>query len=58
LYFTVTVFATVGFGDITATTELTRALVTGQMVSGIVIVGLGARIIVDAIKQGGNSTRH
>ena len=58
LYFTVTVFATVGFGDITATTELTRALVTGQMVSGIVIVGLGARIIVDAIKQGGNRTRH
>ena len=58
LYFTVTVFTTVGFGDITATTELTRALVTGQMVTGIVIVGLGARIIVDAIKQGGNSSRH
>jgi voltage-gated potassium channel len=52
LYFTVTVFATVGFGDITATTEGARALVTGQMVLGIVIVGLGARIIVDAIKQG------
>ena len=52
LYFTVTVFATVGFGDITATTEGARALVTGQMVAGIVIVGIGARIIVDAIKHG------
>jgi Ion channel len=52
LYFTVTVFATVGFGDITATSQPARALVTGQMIAGIVIVGLGARIIVDAIKQG------
>jgi ion channel len=52
LYFTVTVFATVGFGDITAVSEPARALVTGQMVAGIVIVGLGARIIVDAIKHG------
>lgn len=52
LYFTVTVFATVGFGDITALSEVARALVTGQMVVGIVIVGLGARIIVDAVKHG------
>jgi voltage-gated potassium channel len=52
LYFTVTVFATVGFGDITATTEATRALVTAQMVAGIVTVGIGARIIVDAVKHG------
>jgi Ion channel len=52
LYFTVTVFATVGFGDIAAKTEVARALVTGQMIVGIVIVGVGARIIVDAIKHG------
>jgi voltage-gated potassium channel len=52
LYFTVTVFATVGFGDIAAKTEVARALVTGQMVAGIIIVGVGARIIVDAIKHG------
>jgi voltage-gated potassium channel len=52
LYFTVTVFATVGFGDITAVSEPARAIVTGQMVAGIVIVGLGARIIVDAVKYG------
>jgi voltage-gated potassium channel len=52
LYFTVTVFATVGFGDITAKSEVARALVTGQMVAGIIVVGVGARIIVDAIKHG------
>jgi voltage-gated potassium channel len=52
LYFTVTVFATVGFGDITAKTEVARALVTGQMVAGIVVVGIGARLIVDAVKHG------
>jgi hypothetical protein len=30
LYFTVTVFSTVGFGDITAKTETARLVVTGQ----------------------------
>jgi voltage-gated potassium channel len=55
LYFTVTVFATVGFGDITAVFEAARVLVTGQMVAGIVIVGIGARIIVDAVKRGQQS---
>jgi voltage-gated potassium channel len=52
LYFTVTVFATVGFGDITATTEAARLLVVGQMLLGIVVVGIGARIFVDAIREG------
>lgn len=52
LYFTVTVFATVGFGDITPLTEGARAVVTGQMIAGIVILGLGVRIIVDAVKRG------
>ena len=41
LYFTVTVFATVGFGDIVATTQGARLVVMGQMVAGIVIIGLG-----------------
>jgi voltage-gated potassium channel len=52
LYFTVTVFATVGFGDITAVSQAARILVTGQMVLGILVVGLGAKILVDAVKQG------
>jgi voltage-gated potassium channel len=52
LYFTVTVFTTVGFGDIVATTQGARVVVMGQMVAGIVIIGLGARIIVDAVRRG------
>jgi voltage-gated potassium channel len=52
LYFTVTVFSTVGFGDITATTELTRVVVMGQMILGIAVLGLGARVVVDAVKRG------
>ncbi len=52
LYFTVTVFATVGFGDITAKTEAARLVVTGQMITDLIILGLGARVIVGAITRG------
>jgi Ion channel len=52
LYFTVTVFATVGFGDITAKTGAARLLVTGQMIIDLIIIGLGARVIVGAVKRG------
>ncbi len=52
LYFTVTVFATVGFGDITATTQVARAVTTLQMVGDLVLVGLFARVIVGAVQWG------
>jgi hypothetical protein len=52
LYFTVTVFATVGFGDITAKTEAARLVVTGQMLIDLIILGLGARVIVGAVTRG------
>jgi voltage-gated potassium channel len=52
LYFTVTVFATVGFGDITAKTEAARLLVTGQMIIDLIILGVGVRVIVGAITRG------
>ena len=45
VYFTVTVFATVGFGDITAKTEAARLVVTGQMIADLIIIGLGVRVI-------------
>jgi hypothetical protein len=41
LYFTVTVSATVGFGDITAKTETARLLVTGQMILDLIVLGVG-----------------
>jgi Ion channel len=52
LYFTVTVFSTVGFGDITAKTEAARLVVTGQMIADLVLIGLAVRVIVGAVKQG------
>jgi voltage-gated potassium channel len=52
LYFTVTVFSTVGFGDITAKTETARLVVTGQMITDLVFAGLGIRIIVGAVGRG------
>ena len=52
LYFTVTVFATVGFGDIHAKTEAARLLVTGQMILDLIILGVGVRVIAGAITRG------
>jgi hypothetical protein len=52
LYFTVTVFSTVGFGDITATSEVARIVVTLQMVLDLIILGLGVRVFVGAVRLG------
>jgi voltage-gated potassium channel len=51
LYFTVTVFSTVGFGDITAKTETARLVVTGQMIADLIILGLAIKIILGAVKS-------
>jgi voltage-gated potassium channel len=51
LYFTVTIFSTVGFGDITAKTEAARLVVTGQMIADLVILGLAVKIIVGAVNR-------
>jgi voltage-gated potassium channel len=40
---TVTVFTTVGFGDVTAKSGGTRLLVTAQMVADLIILGIGDR---------------
>jgi len=50
LYFTVTTFATVGYGDITPVTELARVIVTVQMVVGLVAVGLIAKVVLGAAR--------
>jgi voltage-gated potassium channel len=52
LYFTVTIFATVGFGDISARAESARLVVTAQMIIDLVILGFGARIILGAVQRG------
>jgi hypothetical protein len=52
LYFTITVFATVGFGDISATSQLARRLVTVQMILDLLVLGLGIRLFVGAVQRG------
>jgi voltage-gated potassium channel len=49
-YFTVTVFATVGFGDITATSQTGRVLVTVQMILDLIILGAVVRVFVGAVQ--------
>ncbi|ARE75501.1 MULTISPECIES: potassium channel family protein [Actinomycetes] len=52
LYFTITTFATVGFGDIVPTDQGSRVLVTAQMVADLILIGVIAKALVGAIKIG------
>lgn len=52
LYFTVTVFATVGFGDISPVSELARAVVLGQMVANLLVVGVLLKVVTAAARLG------
>jgi voltage-gated potassium channel len=52
LYFTVTVFSTVGFGDISATSQIARRLVTVQMILDLLVLGLGIRVFAGAVQRG------
>lgn len=51
LYFTVTVFATVGFGDIVATSQTARTLVTVQMILDLIVLGAVIRAFVEAVRM-------
>jgi hypothetical protein len=51
LYFTVTVFATVGFGDISPRSELARLVVMSQMIFGLIAFGLIARLLLGAVER-------
>jgi hypothetical protein len=50
LYFTVTVFATVGFGDIAAVTQTARVIVTVQMLGDLIVLGVLLRTVVSAVR--------
>jgi len=45
------VFATVGFGDITPQTELARIVVTIQMLVGLTVVGVVAKVLFGAARM-------
>jgi voltage-gated potassium channel len=58
LYFTVTVFATVGFGDIAATSQVARMVVIAQMILDLLVLGLVVKVFVGAVEIGrGGRTR-
>ena len=51
LYFTVTTLATVGFGDITPTSTLTRTVTTALIVLGVALLGAGVRVLIGVASQ-------
>jgi voltage-gated potassium channel len=51
LYFTVTVFSTVGFGDIAPVTETARVVTMSQMVVGLAAVGVVAKLLFGAVQH-------
>ena len=57
LYLAVTIFSTVGFGDITPEGDLAQAVVSIQMILDLVVIGAVVRLLTTAAKGGlGGST--
>ena len=54
LYFSVTVFTTVGFGDIAAKSETARVVLIVQMLADLALLGAGARVLLGAGTGAGN----
>jgi len=52
LYFAITVFSTVGFGDITAKTDPARLVVSLQMLADLAFIAVVVRIIFGAASRG------
>ena len=52
LYFTVTVFSTVGFGDIAPRSETARVVLMVQMVADLALLGAGIRVLLGAVQRG------
>jgi len=51
LYFVVTTFSTVGYGDITPASQTARVVVTVQMLLDLLAIGLGIRVFVGAVQM-------
>ena len=52
LYFTITVFSTVGFGDIAPVATAARVVAMVQMLGDLVVVGLVLRVMLGAVREG------
>ncbi len=55
LYFTVTIFSTVGFGDISPASETARLVVTIQMILNLIVLGAGVKLLTVAVQRGRQS---
>ncbi len=47
-----TVFSTVGFGDIVARSDVARLVVIVQMLGDLALLGAGARLLLGAVRRG------
>jgi voltage-gated potassium channel len=52
LYFVITVFATVGFGDISPVSAAARVLASVQMIGNVVLIGLLVKTMLTAVERG------
>ncbi|WP_330336761.1 potassium channel family protein [Streptomyces sp. NBC_00557] len=52
LYFTLSTFATVGFGDITPVSQAGRVLAMCQMAGGLLLAGVAVRVLTGAVRVG------
>jgi hypothetical protein len=52
LYFAVTTLATVGYGDVHATGQLARAVVTGQLLFNLAVLATGGTVLVGRLTAG------
>lgn len=52
LYYTITVFSTVGFGDIVPHSQPARIVTMVQMLADLAVIGVVARLLVSAINSG------
>jgi hypothetical protein len=52
LYFTVTIFSTVGFGDIAPKSEAARVVLIVQMIGDLAVLGAGIRVLLGAVQRG------
>jgi Ion channel len=50
LYFTVTTFSTVGYGDIVPKTDNARIIVMIQMICDLAIIGFGVKVLIGAVE--------
>lgn len=55
LYYTITIFSTVGFGDITPETQPARIVTMVQMLANLLVFGIAVRVLVNAVTVGRRS---